>query len=257
MKETPFYKSNWFTILMLIVFFPVGLILMWANKKWTVTARIVVSIVIVVLAIVGYSTRDNQTGNISASNESATKEREEKAEQKAESQEKHNKQEAKVEKPKKEQEQKSKEEAPKKKEAKKEKPTKEKVEDIISEEIDKSRILEVSTNSWYENGEKTNYEGTNITLQGQERLTNSSVRFEMLEDAKRISSKIFKVDKVGSVLIMFKYPMQDVKGNESNDVILKVSLTRENAKDINWENFNSENFSKVADTYYEHPALSK
>ncbi|MCI4136316.1 hypothetical protein MMJ09_04100 [Bacillus vallismortis] len=239
MEKVPFYKTTWFTVLALVLCFPVGVILMWVNKKFPTTIRIVITVLALILCI------------------AVTPSEEEKARQKAEAQEKRDKQAVEVAKAKKEREEKAEEEAQKKKEAEKAKTTKEKVEDVVSKEIDKKRILEVSTNSWYESGEKTKYEGANITIQGRERITNSSIRFEMLEDTKKIASKIFKVDKVGSILIMFKYPMQDVKGNESNDVILKVSLTRDNAKDINWDNFNSENFSKVADTYYEHPALSK
>ncbi|KMM54372.1 hypothetical protein ACH95_20145 [Bacillus glycinifermentans] len=64
MKETPFYKTNWFTILMIIVLFPVGLILMWFNKKWTVLTRTIVSCVVVVLAVVGYFNQSPQSENV-------------------------------------------------------------------------------------------------------------------------------------------------------------------------------------------------
>lgn len=52
-SKMPFYKTTWFTVVMTIVFFPVGLILAWVNKD-TVSkvARIAIT-VIVALAVVG------------------------------------------------------------------------------------------------------------------------------------------------------------------------------------------------------------
>ena len=45
------YEKNWFIILMLVLFFPVGLFLMWKNAKWHKTAKIIVTALIVVMAI--------------------------------------------------------------------------------------------------------------------------------------------------------------------------------------------------------------
>ena len=45
------YEKNWFIILMLVLFFPVGLFLMWKNAKWHKTVKIIVTALIVVMAI--------------------------------------------------------------------------------------------------------------------------------------------------------------------------------------------------------------
>lgn len=47
MKSQKFYQESWFVILMLVVFFPVGLFLMWKHKKFNFAARVVISIVMV------------------------------------------------------------------------------------------------------------------------------------------------------------------------------------------------------------------
>lgn len=43
METQKFYASTWFTILMLIIFFPVGLILMWKYGKFNKVVRIVIT----------------------------------------------------------------------------------------------------------------------------------------------------------------------------------------------------------------------
>ena len=44
------YEKNWFIILMLVLFFPVGLFLMWKNAKWHETVKIIISILVVAIA---------------------------------------------------------------------------------------------------------------------------------------------------------------------------------------------------------------
>lgn len=51
--QDKFYKKNWFVILMLILFWPVGLFLMWKYSPWSKTTKIIVTVVIAVLVIAG------------------------------------------------------------------------------------------------------------------------------------------------------------------------------------------------------------
>ena len=44
------YEKNWFIILMLVLFFPVGLFLMWKKAKWHETVKIIISILVVAIA---------------------------------------------------------------------------------------------------------------------------------------------------------------------------------------------------------------
>ena len=46
-----FYEKDWFVILMLILFFPVGLFLMWKYSKWHKTEKIIISVFFAVMVI--------------------------------------------------------------------------------------------------------------------------------------------------------------------------------------------------------------
>ena len=48
------HEDNFWIIFLLVVFWPVGLVLMW-RSGWPVAAKVVVSIVIVALAVVSFS----------------------------------------------------------------------------------------------------------------------------------------------------------------------------------------------------------
>lgn len=51
--KSKFYKKTWFIILMLIIFFPVGLFLMWKYSNWNKYLKIGVSIFFVIAYIIG------------------------------------------------------------------------------------------------------------------------------------------------------------------------------------------------------------
>lgn len=48
-NDTPpkekWYKKTWFTVVMLIFFWPVGLVLMWVNKKFNMVVRVIISVI--------------------------------------------------------------------------------------------------------------------------------------------------------------------------------------------------------------------
>ena len=56
------YEKNWFIILMLVVFFPVGLFLMWKNAKWNKTVKIIISVLFA--AIVIFSNGSEESKNV-------------------------------------------------------------------------------------------------------------------------------------------------------------------------------------------------
>ncbi|MEC1507114.1 hypothetical protein P9D42_15850 [Bacillus haynesii] len=255
MKETPFYKSNWFTVLMLIVFFPVGLILMWANKKWTATTRIVVSIVIVILAIVGYSTRDNQTGNIAASSESAVKE-EKKDSSNSKQESKEN-----VEKAEKEKEKKEKSSSASETKEDPDKLSKESlikdVQKLVGKKSgDKQKVSKVDLISTADDNNRPK-KTVNITLNGSDNLTSKMIKQGMFMDAEKIFPKVFENKEVERVILIWNFPLVDVKGNSKSEKVLSIQLERKTNEEINWENFDRNNFALVADSYYEHPVLNK
>ena len=54
------YEKNWFIILMLIVFFPVGLFLMWKNAKWHKTVKIIISVFFAIMVIFSNGSEDSK-----------------------------------------------------------------------------------------------------------------------------------------------------------------------------------------------------
>lgn len=61
--ETKWYQKTWFTVLMLIIFWPVGLCLMWIyRKKWNVVVKIIITALLVFISI-GLFTGDNEPAN--------------------------------------------------------------------------------------------------------------------------------------------------------------------------------------------------
>ena len=56
------YEKNWFIILMLVLFFPVGLFLMWKNAKWNKTVKIIISVLVVAIAI--FSNGNEKSKNV-------------------------------------------------------------------------------------------------------------------------------------------------------------------------------------------------
>lgn len=72
--------KNWVVVLLLIVFFPVGLYLMWAKTNWKKNTKIIVTVVVAFLAIIGLisnasgSNSSNNTNNVIGSTISTTAE---------------------------------------------------------------------------------------------------------------------------------------------------------------------------------------
>ncbi len=236
---------------MLIVFFPVGLFLMWVNKKWTVATRVVVSIVIVVLAIVGYSTQDNQTGNIAASRETAAKEKKKNSE--------NSKQESKTNITKDEKEKHKGNHS--KNQENPDKLTEERlvkdVQKLVGEKAgDKQKVAKIDLISTADDNNQPK-KTVNITLNGSDNLTTKMIRKGMFVEAEKIFPKIFENKEVERVILIWKFPLVDVKGNSESEKVLSIQIERKTNDQINWDNFDRDNFATVADHYYEHPALNK
>jgi len=75
--------------------------------------------------------------------------------------------------------------------------------------------------------------------------------------------EMFTNPNVDKVWVWCKTNMIDPKGNESLDNVINCSLTKENASDINWDNFSgmvSANYSrlfKIADGSFIHPGIKR
>ena len=63
------YEKNWFIILMLVLFFPVGLFLMWKNAKWNKTVKIIISVLFAAAVI--FSNGSEESKNVETKNTNA------------------------------------------------------------------------------------------------------------------------------------------------------------------------------------------
>ncbi|MRF37174.1 hypothetical protein GIJ44_21025, partial [Staphylococcus sp. KY49P] len=86
MSNEKWYQRNWFVIFTLIIFFPVGLFLMWYFKKWNKSARWVITGIFALLLIISFFTEDeSQSENQEKSTTKNSEKTEEKAKPKKES----------------------------------------------------------------------------------------------------------------------------------------------------------------------------
>ncbi|MEC0495969.1 hypothetical protein ACSYGW_13130 [Bacillus glycinifermentans] len=259
MKETPFYKTNWFTILMIIVLFPVGLILMWFNKKWTVLTRTIVSCVVVVLAVVGYFNQSPQSENVAVQVEEH-KEKTKPAKETNKEEKPQNNQVAIIDKGIKNKKEETKSEKEDPEVAHKEK-SKEDIQKIIEKTVgnksgDEPKISDLEVSDLLESDTKT-VRTVNVTFNGDDNLTTKMIKNGMLIEAEKLFPTIFGDKKVGRVILTWKFPLVDTKGNSESKKVLSIQIERKTNDEINWDNFDCNNFATVADHYYEHPALNK
>lgn len=69
-QKDPFYKKTWFVILMLILIWPVGLVLMWVNKKdWKLPIKIIITAFFALICIINFASK---SGNNNSSDESSS-----------------------------------------------------------------------------------------------------------------------------------------------------------------------------------------
>ncbi len=63
MEKQKLTQKTWFTVIMLIIIWPFGLYLMWKNKKFNKVARIIVSVVIVLIVFAQFENKKEETVN--------------------------------------------------------------------------------------------------------------------------------------------------------------------------------------------------
>lgn len=120
-------------------------------------------------------------------------------------------------------------------------------------------------------GEKTNMEERKIReitvesdrifidFMADENLTTNLTRRGMWTDITDLLEKLpAQIDpKIEYLIFQAYFPLVDQYGKESIDRVMLVTVARKTWEKIEWDNFLKENLSKIADSYWEHPALSK
>jgi hypothetical protein len=60
-EKRAFYERGWFTVLMLVIFFPVGLFLMWKYQKFNMVIRVIISTVLGIYLFSSITSTDEET----------------------------------------------------------------------------------------------------------------------------------------------------------------------------------------------------
>lgn len=84
------------------------------------------------------------------------------------------------------------------------------------------------------------------------KTTRHSFLYNTVEFMKVMKSQ----EEVTQATLIVQAPLTDRYGNVENGDVMIVLMSRETLNKINFNNFNAENLSTVADSYWEHPALS-
>ena len=96
-----------------------------------------------------------------------------------------------------------------------------------------------------------------IVLNSDDSLSTKSTKDSMLYDATDAFPILFKDKSIQRARIIFISTLVDVYGKESDEEVIRITLTRETNDKITWDNFNIDNFGTVAENFFVHPALQK
>lgn len=98
-----------------------------------------------------------------------------------------------------------------------------------------------------------------IDFMADENLTTSLTRRGMWTDITDLLKELSpQIDpKIEYLIFQAYFPLVDQYGKKSINRVMSITVTRKTWEKINWDNFLKENLSKIADSYWEHPALSK
>lgn len=96
-----------------------------------------------------------------------------------------------------------------------------------------------------------------ITAEAKENVSANYTKKGMWIDTISILKDLKNEKNISEIAFFYKYPLVDQYGNEKKDNVMKITLNRETLDKINYDNFLHNNLPKVANQYWEHPALSK
>lgn len=230
-----FYQRKWFTVLMFFVFFPVAIILMWANKHWSKTARIALTAIFsIILIVIIVPQPEDEDKPVSSSKVATTDEPTEKVEKKEA-------------------------ETPKEKEVEAQKVT------ISNVDLASGDFKKLVKKKFKDVKEVVQTDGS-VVVTFKDDITywdeNDFVK-RSANTGVALMEYIFKNPDVKSVNIVTPTTMTDSKGNESLDNVIKVTWDRELSDSVNYKNFKDmvlveyPRYYNEAVTYYIHPGIYK
>lgn len=213
-----FYEAKWFLWLFLILFPPIGIILLWVvHKDMKKNKKIILTVIFAIWFIIMVAT----SGNNSSTNSSANKQQETNMTKENEVS------------------------TAKETEAKKDTKTelKEQIEKVVG-----SDMLE-TFNYVPENNFSL------IKFKGSENLSNKMTVKGMYLDIFNILKEIQSTIDT-DVDFNVTYPLKDKYGNVSDDIVIKATFKNDTIKKINFENALFEKIPDMADEWWNHNALN-
>ncbi|MCK8818119.1 hypothetical protein MWH28_12205 [Natroniella sulfidigena] len=214
-----FYYKNWFVVLMLFLFFPVGLFLMWKGQKFSKKARIGITLLIFSMGVIGSFTEED----VSTDSNQLAQEQEE-VEQEVEEEE----------------------------------PKEYTFDEYVQVFVERKLGRTTNTgNARYLGHSFSDSDGVlEIKLRASENLTSNMTRGGIKLDTKDVFSEFFtEFSEVDDLVLSWKMKLVDQRGNESLSRVLLISNTRENNQTINWGNVITDNIPNIVDSYWVHPAI--
>ncbi|MEK4455244.1 hypothetical protein [Paenibacillus sp. FSL L8-0506] len=121
---------------------------------------------------------------------------------------------------------------------------------------DENKIIELQVNDHA----GTQAEGDKIVvakLHGNDNLSSKMIKGGMQLESIKIFKKLFQLNDVEEVDLIWQFPTTDKLGNSTLNTVLKINLSRSTVTKISWDGFDKDNFAYVADSYWEHPSLRK
>lgn len=121
---------------------------------------------------------------------------------------------------------------------------------------DKDRVIDLQIND-HAGTEKQGDKIIIAKLNANENLSNNLTKGGILIESNKVFQNLFALPEIEEVVLMWHLPLTDVYGKTEDGVVLKVALSKETAGKIKWDSFNKDNYPKVAQQYWEHPAFKK
>ncbi|CAD2078232.1 hypothetical protein JEOAER750_01866 [Jeotgalicoccus aerolatus] len=271
-------EKNWFIVLLLIIFFPVGIYLMWRYSDWGQKPKYIITSffgVLVLLNMVITPTENepvSKTDEVESNDEAAMDEVESK-DQHTEAEKAAEEQREKEEAEKAAEEQREKEEAEKAAEEQREKEEAEKAaeEQREKEEAEKELTPEQEIEEAVRDNPRAvindliiTTDGTeaivSVTFEGRDNLTLNMVKSGIYENMSNILFSLKELDyEFIDITLMAQLPLIDQYGNEELSVVMRGNYDSTILENINPDNKYTvmDNIPNIALNWYEHPAMSK
>lgn len=120
-------------------------------------------------------------------------------------------------------------------------------------------LEKIADKIWGKDLIKVKFENNNVVIVHnlKSNLTKNFMRDRFSLDAFRFLDEIKDLDYVDRVQVAAYAMLTDAYGNEKNDKVLDITLSKETRNKINYDNFDKLTLPNIADSYFEHPTFNR